>query len=818
MKRTLLLLGIVGCFLSGYAQTDFPAYPVPEKYRLKSGESLPVRLNNAELKYFPPILNQYGWSCNQSSSIGYVMTYEMNRLRDLDASLFENQYPALYVFNFLNQASAGNGVSYFDSWEIVKAGGNPTLVDYPHWSEVGIWMSGYEKYYHAMKNRIIENYSIHVGNPEGLLILKQFLIDHLDGQQYGGLANFQIASGNMQMRNTNHDSKDPGAPVLIGFGEVVGHALTVVGYDDEIGVDVNGDGFITNDRDINNDDTVDMRDWEMGSLILANTWGKGWGRDGFAYCQYRVLASEGHRGGIWNKSVHVVKPVKEMNPVLTMRVKMRHTSRNKFRILAGVSVNIDSQEPERVMGFPHFNYQGGDFPLVGENPADSTEFELGLDISSLVSDFEPGQELKFFLIIDEKDPASAGDGEIMEFSVINYTDGRDETISEQKNIPIKNNTTTTLSVLTNVDFNKVRIQDQVTGFVQAGELYTTQLEAEGGDPPYLWELVRDYREEHFEQPFPEVTGTVLSSKAERNQFSHVDLPFIFPYYGKEYESLIVDEDGALHLDTEYYDYPYSVDGSLVFKVRKSILPFGHQLEYVDDTDMVRFVSSPESVKIFWEAKVIYNDQQYQVQVGAYIYPDGRIEFHYGSCDNPAGDMYYWMSGISNGDGRSFKRATVSELGIIFKNYGVRFEPNEYPGEVSLTSEGFLSCRPDTEGEIWNVYVRVRDKNNQISTAAIPISTVNWEETKKLGTTFPNPFREVTNIKFLVPTQQRVVLRIYDTSGRAIKDIVNEDLEAGEYSYIWNGTDHNYHAMRPGLFFYRLEVGEEWETGKIVLLR
>jgi len=201
------------------------------------------------------------------------MTYEMNRLRDLDSEEFGNQYPPLFVFNFLNGAKTTNGVSYFDSWEIVKAAGNPTLIDYPHWSEVGIWMSGYEKYYHAMQNRIIENYSLHVGNPEGLDVLKHFVYDRLQGDDHGGLANFQIASGNMQFRHTPSDSKDPSAPVLIGFGEVVGHALTVVGYDDEIGVDVNGDGYIGNDRDINDDGVIDMRDWEIGALIMANTWG-----------------------------------------------------------------------------------------------------------------------------------------------------------------------------------------------------------------------------------------------------------------------------------------------------------------------------------------------------------------------------------------------------------------------------------------------------------------------------------------------------------------------------------------------------------------
>ena len=777
-----------------------------------------MRVNNAELKYFPPIINQYGWSCNQASSIGYVMAYEMNRLRDLDASEFGNQYPPLFVFNFLNSAKTTNGVSYFDSWEIVKAAGNPTLIDYPHWSENGIWMSGYEKYYHAMQNRIIENYSIHVGDPEGLNILKNFVYDRLQGDEHGGLANFQIASGSMEMRHTGSQSKDPGAPVLIGFGDVVGHALTVVGYDDEIGVDINGDGEITNDKDINGDGKVDMRDWEMGSLILANTWGKGWGRDGFAYCLYRVLASEGHQGGIWNKSVHVVKPVKYLYPVVTLRVKMTHSSRNKFRLMAGVSTKPEADQPERVMAFPHFNFQGGDLPLIGEDPADSTQFELGLDVSSLVSDIEPGKSVRFFLMVDERDPTSAGEGEIIDFAVINYAGDRVETICPDHNVQIRNDATTVLSVTTEVDFDKVYVKNSPTNYVSPGELFTRQLEAEGGEPPYYWELVRDYKEEHFEKAFPEVTGVVLSSPGNRSQFTWIDLPFSFPFYGRDYDGLIVDEDGALHFNTEYYHYPYAVNGNLVFQVRKSILPFGRDLELINEGDMIRYESSNESARIFWKASVVHNEKTYEVEVGAYLYPGGRIEFHNGSFSLPQGNMYPWMAGISNGDGRSFKKATVSDLGILFQNYGVRFEPNSYPGEVSLSSEGLLSCRPTEPDRIWNVFVRVRDKNNQVSVGAVPVSTINWEETKMISQCYPNPFKEVTNISFLVPAEQKVVLRLYDTSGRAIKDLVNENLMAGEYNFEWKGDDYRHHAMDPGIYFYRLEIGEEWETGKVVLLK
>ncbi len=39
-------------------------------------------------------------------------------------------------------------------------------------------------------NRVDEVYSIHVGDEEGLQTLKYWMLDHLDGSDYGGIASF----------------------------------------------------------------------------------------------------------------------------------------------------------------------------------------------------------------------------------------------------------------------------------------------------------------------------------------------------------------------------------------------------------------------------------------------------------------------------------------------------------------------------------------------------------------------------------------------------------------------------------------------------
>ena len=60
--------------------------------------TLPDHVNNAETKYFPPIINQDGGSCGSAQNIGYMLTYELNCYRNTDASLPENQLPTHFTW------------------------------------------------------------------------------------------------------------------------------------------------------------------------------------------------------------------------------------------------------------------------------------------------------------------------------------------------------------------------------------------------------------------------------------------------------------------------------------------------------------------------------------------------------------------------------------------------------------------------------------------------------------------------------------------------------------------------------------------------
>jgi hypothetical protein len=79
--------------------------------------------------------------------------------------------------------------------------------------------------------------------------------------------------------------------------------------------------------------------------------------------------------------------------------------------------------------------------------------------------------------------------------------------------------------------------------------------------------------------------------------------------------------------------------------------------------------------------------------------------------------------------------------------------------------------------------------------------------------YPNPFNPQTKIKFALPKDEFVKITIFDISGRAIDNIVNEKLTAGTYEAEFNGSN-----FASGTYFYKIEAGNFVETKKMILVK
>jgi hypothetical protein len=83
----------------------------------------------------------------------------------------------------------------------------------------------------------------------------------------------------------------------------------------------------------------------------------------------------------------------------------------------------------------------------------------------------------------------------------------------------------------------------------------------------------------------------------------------------------------------------------------------------------------------------------------------------------------------------------------------------------------------------------------------------------LSQNYPNPFNPSTNINFTLPNTEFVTLKIYDVLGKEVATLINEELNAGNHTKIWDAKN-----LSSGVYFYKLQAGKFSETKKMILVR
>lgn len=83
--------------------------------------------------------------------------------------------------------------------------------------------------------------------------------------------------------------------------------------------------------------------------------------------------------------------------------------------------------------------------------------------------------------------------------------------------------------------------------------------------------------------------------------------------------------------------------------------------------------------------------------------------------------------------------------------------------------------------------------------------------------YPNPFRDETVIRFETQKESRVTVEVYNISGQLISRLFDGDIGSGIHEVSWNGYDNAGSRVAEGMYFYRLQAGEETVTGKLMLM-
>jgi hypothetical protein len=79
--------------------------------------------------------------------------------------------------------------------------------------------------------------------------------------------------------------------------------------------------------------------------------------------------------------------------------------------------------------------------------------------------------------------------------------------------------------------------------------------------------------------------------------------------------------------------------------------------------------------------------------------------------------------------------------------------------------------------------------------------------------YPNPFNPGTSIKFEIPVSGHVKLKVYNTLGKEVASLINENLIAGVYNFDFTATN-----LASGLYIYKLETNNFSDIKKMMLVK
>ena len=91
------------------------------------------------------------------------------------------------------------------------------------------------------------------------------------------------------------------------------------------------------------------------------------------------------------------------------------------------------------------------------------------------------------------------------------------------------------------------------------------------------------------------------------------------------------------------------------------------------------------------------------------------------------------------------------------------------------------------------------------------------ESFTLGPNYPNPFNPSTIIPYQLAASVAVRLEVFNLLGQRIATLVDGERAAGFHTATWHAVDGAGRAVGAGVYIYRMTVGEERQTGRMVLV-
>lgn len=304
----------------------------------------PGAVDNAVEAWFPPVTSQGSiGSCASYSTTYYTMTSQVARLRGWDVkndSVGARKFSTRFVYNQIN-SGGDNGSWITTAYSLMKSNGAPSLQTLPYTSDYLSWPTSASVWREAINYRMADTGTITgLDTDAGLANVKQMLAN-------GYILNYATDIYQWKYTNLKNDPATTADDGIFAAGVPVlrqkvcthldssagssGHGMTIVGYNDNVWTDLNGNGVVD--------------PGEKGALRIVNSWGTGWQDGGYVWVAYDALksvtavtggpASATRVPAFWYNSAYWISARPSYTPSVVAEVTLTSAKRNQLSLQVG---------------------------------------------------------------------------------------------------------------------------------------------------------------------------------------------------------------------------------------------------------------------------------------------------------------------------------------------------------------------------------------------------------------------------------------------------------------------------------------------------
>jgi hypothetical protein len=332
MKRAhgWLFAWMAGGILPLCAEVPVPAEQVMAR---PPAIALPSEVDHSRSPHFPPFMDQGRVaSCDWFACAYYQMSYTLNRMKNRPASPSTTFSPK-FGFNAINNANVyPNNIWFVDIYNFLQRHGSVFLTDLPydlargeHYKE---WVRDPELWRKAIPHRIAKyefiNFDVdlikqHLAKGEVLVVQFDY-----NGMNHG------------RLRDDPKDAKDDpfvNQTIITSGKHGPDHTVALVGYNDHLWVDLNGDGI--------------LQAGEKGAFKLAESYREPAINDGFRWVSYQAVRNPQTTVFYENKAWRI-EMREAYQPRLLAQVVLKHGQREKLKLQFGRSFSQDAGEARKL--------------------------------------------------------------------------------------------------------------------------------------------------------------------------------------------------------------------------------------------------------------------------------------------------------------------------------------------------------------------------------------------------------------------------------------------------------------------------------------